>query len=313
MKSILERALVHLLNEENEKAEELLHQFVIEQARSIHETLRESDESDLEEQDGGEQFFTEADLADAETDGAVADLGDDLGEVPEVTDGGDLGDDSLDGSADLGGDDLGDAPLADAGEGDVAAEMDDFEKELADLQAKFDSMVAQMDGNDDVSDTDGDMGDMGGDTDEVPSNEFDGDDASGDGGEGNMDGDDYDDITESIVDELQKITTPNVEGKGANGEQLQHNKASLITSSKGTASPQMSKQSQHKGFARETAPGTDPLKGGKTVSNPSVRNVRNSADTGNSKVSKEGDASATLNKAPATQDKSVISGKGKSK
>lgn len=316
MKSILERALVHLLNEENEKAEELLHQFVIEQARSIHETLRESDESDLEDQDGGEQFFTEADLADAETDGAVADLGDDLGEVPEVTDGGDLGDDSLDdGSADLGGDDLGDAPLADAGEGDVAAEMDDFEKELADLQAKFDSMVAQMDGTDDVSDTDGDMGDMGGEGDDLgDTQDFggEGDDASGDG-EAVEDGDDYDDITESIVDELQKITTPNVEGKGANGEQLQHNKASLITSSKGTASPQMSKQSQHKGFARETAPGTDPLKGGKTVSNPSVRNVRNSADTGNSKVSKEGDASATLNKAPATQDKSVISGKGKSK
>jgi hypothetical protein len=203
--------------------------------------------------------------------------------------------------------------LADAGAPeDVAAEMDDFEKELADLQAKFDSMVAQMDGNDDVSDTDGDMGDMGGD-DAIPANVGDGDDASGDGDGESTDYDDYDDITESIVDELQKITTPNVEGKGANGEQLQHNKASLITSSKGTASPQMSKQSQHKGFARETAPGTDPLKGGKTVSNPSVRNVRNSADTGNSKVSKEGDASATLNKAPATQDKSVISGKGKSK
>jgi hypothetical protein len=39
MKSILERALVHLLNEENEKAEELLHQFVIETAKSIHETF----------------------------------------------------------------------------------------------------------------------------------------------------------------------------------------------------------------------------------------------------------------------------------
>jgi hypothetical protein len=41
MNSILEQALVHLLNEEHEKAEELMHQFVVDRARQIHEGLRE--------------------------------------------------------------------------------------------------------------------------------------------------------------------------------------------------------------------------------------------------------------------------------
>ncbi len=312
MKSILERALVHLLNEENEKAEELLHQFVIEQARNIHETLRESDDSDMEDLEEGDEFFTEADLADAETaDDATDDLGDDLGAEPELSDAGDLGDDTLDGEEDHDVD-----PMAnEGGEDDIQTEIDDFEKELADLQAKFDSMVAQM-GGEDVADDDDlgadDLGadDLGGDvvddgTESLP--------VSDDGDVSAEGEDEFDDITESIVDELQKVTVPNTEGKGANGEQLLHNTNTNLPKTKGEPHPSVSKGGEHKGYARETSPSTTPLKGGKTVSTPSVRNVRASADSGNSKVSKEGDARATLNKAPPVQDKSVIPGKGKKK
>lgn len=310
MKSILERALVHLLNEETDKAEELLHQFVIESAKSIHETLREGDEIDLEESD--EQFFTEADLADAEKDEAAVELGDDLGEeTPELSDAGDLGDDTLDAEADLGGEaDMAVAP--EAGAEDIDSEIEAFETELADLQAKFDALLAEIEGGDEVADTDEAGFEAGAEVDAGDEVADVADDAAADATFSDEDEfvneseeDEFDDITESIVDELQKVTTPNEEGKGANGEQLLGNKTSLKFS-KTDGKPVMTKGPTHKGFARETAPGSDTLKGGTTKSDTSVRNVRANADSGNTSVSKEGDKSAILNKRPAANDKSVV-------
>lgn len=312
MKSILEQALVHLLNNEDERAEELLHQFVIESARSIHESLREGDEIDLDET-AGEQLFTEADLADAEVETAEDNLGDDLGqEAPELGGAADLADDTLDADAGLDGEaDLAAEPV----DGDVDAEIEEFEAELADLQAKFDALLADIEGGDEtaVADEDtaaldaevADVADAGADeaaveVDAAPAEEIGDEDLVKEAEEN-----EFDDITESIVDELQKITTPNEEGKGANGEQLLHNKQSLKFN-KPDGKPVMTKGPTHKGFARETAPGSETLKGGSTKSDTSVRNVRTNADSGNSSVSKEGDKGASLNKAPAPNNKSVV-------
>lgn len=300
MKSILERALVHLLNEENEKAEELLHQFVIESAKSIHETLRESDDLEDIDLEEGERFFTEADLADAEKDFAAADLGDDLGEeVPEAGDAEDLGDDALDAdladetvdAGDLAGDDL-------EGEtGDVESEIEEFESELADLQAKFDALVAEIEGEDAADEDELEAGD------EVAADDaLDAPEETADMG----DEEEFDDITESIVDELQKISVPNEEGKGANGEQLLGNKESLKFNKPQPKPAAPKKGGEHSGFARETAPSSETLKGGSTKSDSSMRNVRASADAGNSKISKEGDKGAILNKRPAPNNKSVV-------
>ena len=308
MKSILERALVHLLNEENEKAEELLHQYVIETARSIHESLREGDDVEaLDDVELEEDFFSEADLdddADAADDEAAVELGDDLGEeVPEIADESDLTDDTLSDEGDLG--DMGmDAEAAP--EAGIEAEIEDFEEQLADLQAKFDAMVAEIEGEAD------DVADEVTDADPVLDADADADaDAAADedmGAEEDMsDDEDFDDITESIVDELQKVAAIDAEGKGATGQDLLGNKQSLKFN-KPEAKPAASKGGEHKGFARETAPSSTALKGGKTVVGTSMRNVRKDADAGNHKAGNEGPKALLKTKAADKVD-STISGK----
>lgn len=326
MKSILERALVHLLNEENEKAEELLHQFVIETARNIHETLREGDEAELDAE-LEEEFFTEADLdMTGDVEDAAADLGDDLGEeVPAEAEAADLGDDTLDADAGLEGD-LAGAEEAPAGEGDIEAEIENFEQELADLQAKFDAMLAEIEGEDDVADEAGDMDMEAGDDviDAEAGDEFAAGDEADMGGEEEALGDedlvkesaedDFDDITESVVDELQKVAAIEAEGKGATGQDLLGNKQSLKFNKPEAAGTkaQSTKRVGHTGWARETAPASTALKGGKTVVNTSMKNVRNDADAGNHKVTSTSEgpkAAIRATSKDAAHAKGPISGK----
>lgn len=317
MKSILERALVHLLNEENEKAEELLHQYVIETARSIHETLREGDEVEaLDDVELEEDFFSEADLEDEAMDGedeAAIELGDDLGDdVPEMGDEADLQDDTLSSDeADMDMDmDLGDDLGGEEADESIEAEIEDFEEQLADLQSKFDAMVAELEGEemgDDVADELDDADPVMDDEAEVEAEEeFEGDEMDADMGE-EGDDEDFDDITESIVDELQKVAATDAEGKGADGSDLLGNKQSLKFN-KPEAKPIVSKGGEHKGYARETAPSSEALKGGKTKVDTSMRNVRKDADAGNHEAGNEGPKSI-LKKKPADQDTSTISGK----
>lgn len=290
MKSILERALVHLLNEENEKAEELLHQFVIETAKGIHENLREGDEECMDEE-LEEAVFTEADL----DDDAAAELGADLGEeMPEEPEAADLSDDTLDADAGLEGevegadlgDDLGAEPAVEAGEGDVEAEIENFEQELADLQAKFDAWMADIEGGEeapaeDDADLGGEVADLGGEVADL-GDEVEGaaDEVAADDVSAAEEGDDeFDDITESVIDELQKVAAIEAEGKGANGEDLLGNSTSTKLPGKGSsAKPVHINSKGHSGFARETAPSSQALKGGSTVASTKMRNVKDNGD-----------------------------------
>lgn len=325
MKSILERALVHLLNEENEKAEELLHQFVIETARNIHETLRESDEDDAgddEDSDDQPEYFQESDLdhlEDHSEDEAVADLGDDLGQdMPDAAEGEELADDSLEADAAI-GDDI------DAGQeegGDIEAEIENFEQELADLQAKFDAMLADIEGEDDVADEgEEDLGGMDDLTAEPAEDDLGDLDAHGEEGEFDDEklvkegaDEDFDDITESIVDELQKVAADNREGMTTNGENHLGNKQSSKFNKPEASAGKLSstKRVGHTGFARETAPSTQPLKGGKTVASTKMRNVRADADAGNHKVTGKSEGPKAAIRAvskDAAHAKGPISGK----
>lgn len=287
MKSILERALVHLLNEENEKAEELLHQFVIETAKSIHENLREGDEECVEDAELEEAVFTEADL----DDDAAAELGADLGEeMPEEPEAVDVSDDTLDGDVALDGaeeapaDEFGAEP-AEAGEGEenIEAEIENFEQELADLQAKFDAWMADIEGGEEApaddaaelgDDLGGEVADLGdeveGAADEVAADDV----AAAEEGE-----DEFDDITESVIDELQKVAAETQEGKGANGENLLGNTTSTKLPGKGSsAKPVHINSKGHSGFARETAPSSQALKGGSTVASTKMKNIKDNGD-----------------------------------
>jgi hypothetical protein len=325
MKSILERALVHLLNEENEKAEELLHQFVIETARDIHENLREGDEADLDAAlEEGDEFFTESDLEDEGAEDAVAELGDDLGEeMPEVADADEMSDDTLDADAgmDLGGDEMG----AEAPADDIESEIENFEQELADLQSKFDAMLADIEGEDDVADEDFGGDDLGDDlgADDLGADDLGGDVADEAGEEEAAFGDedlvkeeeeDFDDITESVVDELQKVAAETREGMGTNGEDLlgNHESMKFTKPEAGATKAQSTKRVGHTGYARETAPSSQALKGSKTVVTTKMKNVRNDADAGNHKVTSTSEgpkAAIRATSKDAAHAKGPISGK----
>lgn len=268
MDSILEQALIHLLNEEHEKAEELMHQFVVDRARSIHESLREADEADADMSELDEELFTEADLeaddaadnlhddlsAEADTHAAVDDLDhaeDDLGDVDM-----DLGDDA-DADADCDGD-------ADC----IEDKVEDLEAQLAELTAEFEAVMAEFETS---ADDQGD--DMGGDDADMHA-----DDSADDGAEMQHHDDEFEDMTESVVSDLKKVTgVIDKEGMGATGQKLGNGeKVSTLTGKKVDARPITRKSDEHKGFGMEVAPKSGKMGVGD--------NVRNKADDGRTKM-----------------------------
>ena len=330
MRSILEKAFVALLNEEHDKAEEMFHKFIVERARQIHESNRAGDDYVLDENWNDEitteSYFTEEDLADLEgADGDEgseggdefgADAGAEGGEGDLGAEGGDL--DGLggdEGGLDAEGgepDDLGGEPEEGADERIDHLE-DQVEKLVAEFEAMMDAIGDEGDVAHDAEDSLDDGDDLGaeGMGGEEGGDEFGGDDfgagdeedadavsddMNGTEEEPAMEGadeDEFDDITESIIDELEKVQVSLDDGKevGA-GKTIQQNRSSIgLQKSKDArqgGAPIKMKQSQHKGFERETAPSVETMK--------ARRNNVKTADAALSKVSKEGNKSAEINK-----------------
>lgn len=134
-RSKLEQVLELLINEEREAAEELLHDFIVENARQIHEELlNESDEvveEDLEDLDESEEELTD----DLETD-------EDEIETEEFYDEDEMEDEEAVGDEM----DFGDEEA----EGDVESRVDDLEAALAELEAEFEKIMAGDDSDDDA-------------------------------------------------------------------------------------------------------------------------------------------------------------------
>lgn len=320
MRSILEKAFVALINEENDKAEELFHKFIVERARQIHESNRAGDDFVLEEnwndEITSESYFTEDDLSDLEDDGAEGEGEEGEGDVADA-DVAEIGD--ADSATDIEGDDAG-ADFADDG-----ADMDldggaeegaELEDKIDDLSAQIEKLTAEFEA---VMDAIGDEGDFG-DADETEASddvadEFGGaDDADFDADasedeadaveddmdgaeepamEGEEDDGEFDDITESIIDELEKVTVNLTDGKEVGeGKSFSQEKGAAIPQKSKDArqggAPIKMKQDAHKGFERETAPPVETLK--------ARRNNVPSAKSALSPKSKEGDKSAEVNK-----------------
>ena len=151
---LLQQMLEHLVNDDQAKAEELFHEYVVTASREIYESLIDSEIAEEEEKEEDDEDMDEA----AKDEDAEEDKVDEEFEDIAIE-----GDDDM--SA-MGGD-----PTDDL-EGDIDAEMDDedmgdkSEEELFqdldsivdELQAKFD----ELKGGDDMGDMGGDdMGDMG--------------------------------------------------------------------------------------------------------------------------------------------------------
>ena len=148
-KSLLEQMLERLVNDDQAKAEELFHEYVVAKSREIYENLIEAEMDDEEEEkkeDDGEDVEVDEEFEDIAYEG-----GDD--EMPSM--GGDPTDD-LEGELDGEMDDMGD--MEEKSEEELFQDLDSIVDEL---QAKFD----ELKGGDD-------MGDMGGDEEEMK-DEFD--------------------------------------------------------------------------------------------------------------------------------------------
>lgn len=154
----LEKLLEHIINGEEEKADDIFHNFVVSSSRKIYESL--IDEDDLEEmrRDHNEYGGDEADdfIDDIQADETGLSMEDEE-EDGDMEMGMDDGDDGMgmdyDGDDTMGGDVDPEADLEDR--------IVDVEDALAELEAEFDKIM----GDDDEMDMDGDMDDMGGDMD----------------------------------------------------------------------------------------------------------------------------------------------------
>jgi hypothetical protein len=142
----LEQVLDLLLTENSDQAAELLHQIIVEKARTIYESIVEDDDGDEDketveegEEVGGEpsKDFTDEISSDKdEIDGDEEQDGE-----PEDDDGEDDGEDEFggedDGEDEFGGEDDG------MGEGSTEERVEDLESQLAELRAEFDALMGE--------------------------------------------------------------------------------------------------------------------------------------------------------------------------
>ena len=161
-----QKMLEYLVNEQQDKAEALFHEIVVEKSRQIYETIlaeelekdEEVEESDDEDEVNESEHEDEEVEEDFNLDEFEVEADDEMGGDPTDDMGDDMGGDDMD--ADMGGDDM-DADMG----GDEPVTQDDIkdlEAELADLKAEFEDLLSQGDMGDDEEGMD-DMGDMGGD------------------------------------------------------------------------------------------------------------------------------------------------------
>jgi hypothetical protein len=150
-KNTLSQMLESLVNGEQQKAEELFHEFVVARSREIYEGLIESEMKDDEEDD--EEVDEAAKDDDAEED-QVDENFEDIAIEADDEDGDMMGGDPTDDlagdlDAEMGGDD---EDMSDKSEEELFM---DLEAIVDELQAKFDELKGEEDGED--------MGDMGDD------------------------------------------------------------------------------------------------------------------------------------------------------
>ena len=211
-KSKLEQVLEYLVNGNEDRAKQLLHQVFIEKARAIHEDLISDDDMDEDVLGGDEGEDLRHDLM--RHDGHIDDLSDEI-DAEEIMGEGE-GDDEFD--ADLGMDadmdmddaemdmddadmdmddadmDMDDADMGGDTMGNIENTMGDLESALEQLKAEFEKLESE---SGDMDDTDMDDADM-----DMDDADMDMDDADMDMDDADMDMDDAEDDEEEELDEM---------------------------------------------------------------------------------------------------------------
>jgi len=150
-KKLLQQMLEHLVNDDQAKAEELFHEYVVQQSREIYESLIDSEIAEEEEKEEDDEDVEEAAKDDDAEDEKVDEEFEDIAIEADDEDPDMMGGDPTD---DLEGDlEMGDDDMEEKSEEELFQDLDSIVDEL---QAKFD----ELKGGDDM----GDMGDddMGG-------------------------------------------------------------------------------------------------------------------------------------------------------
>ena len=146
---LLQQMLEHLVNDEQQKAEELFHEYVVAKSREIYEGLIESeiseeedkeDEEDEEMEEAASDEEAEEDKVDENFEDIAIEADDEMADM-----GGDATDDL---EADL------DADMGDEEEGEKDEEelFQDLESIVDELQAKFDELKGHEEGEADMGD-----------------------------------------------------------------------------------------------------------------------------------------------------------------
>ena len=132
----LEQVLELLLAEDNERAEELLHEYVVETARAEYERILDEDDEVVETEETDEEAVEESEESDEEAvEEAIDDSDPEADFVSDVEDT-DAGIDADEIGA-FGGDDE-----EEASEEDLEDKVDSLEDELEDLRAEFEKLLS---------------------------------------------------------------------------------------------------------------------------------------------------------------------------
>lgn len=278
----LNKVLEMLINEEQDQATGLLHQWFVEKSKSVHETLMQDDDAVLEDnvsqeiEDDKDEIETQEHYGESEEE----EVSDEVGvEMPA--------------------DDL-DAPMDAEVEMAPEDKVEDLEARLEFLKAEFAKITGALD-TDQPLDTAGDAGEIemdapgddamdleGGDDQFAPAEEPKEESLAFEAEEV----DEFADLEESF--KLEPVKDPALNGGkeiGAAGATLSVNNKSPIPQKKGEArvggAAVEIKAQEHKGYAREAAP--------EVKARPLLKNQVKKAADDQEAVSKEGDKSAKLN------------------
>ncbi len=290
------KVMDYLINEQEDKARELLHQIFIEKARAIHEEMsaRDADmEEDMLRGNMGEKLADQIDAdmheikseqqyaiedEDMEVDDAVEDLGDELDMDDEDVDDVDVEDevevdmsdeeDEEDMDMDMGADE-------EEGEHDEHEEIHDLEQAIAELKAEFEALKQEVEGgehSDEMADADEEEVDEAWET------------------EDEMD-EDFDSLDENV--DLETVTAAKGgevgSGRFAPADTNKHSPVpSTQTDTMGAKPVVTGKGPKVSGYDRQAAPSAGHV--------GPASNRRRKAEDGMSHVSKEGSAKAVLNK-----------------
>ena len=141
----LERVLDLLLSEDSDQASELLHQIIVEKARTIYESIVDEEDDVEEDKDaldesedevGGEPNKDFTDEIGSDQDEVEGDHEND-GEPEDGAEG------EEDGEDDFGGEDDGEGEDDGMGEGSTEERVEDLETQLAELRAEFDQLMGE--------------------------------------------------------------------------------------------------------------------------------------------------------------------------